>query len=852
MPLGLRYTLCCLLIISTQLHALSDQDYLPKNITYNQAIPTPAQVLGTPVGEWHVRHDQLVEYMRLIAAKSERVSLIETGRTHENRPLLLLAFSAPANQAKLEEIQTTHLNTLAAKTKPNDPLVIWMGYGVHGDESSASNAALLIAYYLAAGEGEQVERLLADNVVLLDPSLNPDGLSRFAQWANMHKGKNLVSDPSHREHQQAWPSARTNHYWFDLNRDWLLLTHPESQARVAQFHKWRPHVLTDFHEMGTNKTYFFQPGISSRKNPWTPLKNVELTQALAEFHASALDKQKKLYFSQEGYDDFYYGKGSTYPDAHGSVGILFEQASSRGHLQDSINGPLRFSETIQNQVTTSLSTFAGAMANKQALLDYQGEFAQQTKKLVKEDSLAGYLLTESEDKTRFNDMLNILTAHKIQVWRLKKEFKLGDTRFDPAHSVFVPLEQPQYRLIKSLFSVRKKFDDNTFYDVSNWNLPLAFNVQYKPVEKKLWRKIPSDKSQTKTPAFIPIKVDSTAYAYAFSWQDYKAPQLLQQLLSKNVKVKIAGEAFSAQTVNGSVSFAAGSVIIPKALKQPDELVDILEERANRLKIRLWSVNSGLTLQGIDLGSNLMLNVEQPKVLLVGGRGTSQYEVGEIWHYLDQRVDLPSTIVDRDKLDGLDLSHYSHIIWVSGNYKSVGEAVLKQIDGWIKQGGVLIGQKSAARWFSEQKWLKTTFVSDEEIALAFEINGLKYADKEAYAAKQKVAGAVFTTQLDLSHPLAFGYTRSTLPVFRNSTVIMRSPESPFLNVARYSESPLLAGYAADELQDLIANSAAVIAHNYGKGKVIAFSDNVNFRGYWRGTSRLLSNAIFMSGFVNAPG
>jgi hypothetical protein len=852
MPLGLRFTLCCLLILSTPLHALSDQDYLPKNITYKQGIPTPAQVLGAPVGEWHVRHDQLVEYMRVIADKSERVSLIETGRTHENRPLLLLAFTSPANQAKLDKIQTTHLSTLSENAKSTDPLVIWMGYGVHGDESSASNAALLIAYYLAAGEGEQVERLLADNVVLLDPSLNPDGLSRFAQWANMHRGKNLVSDPSHREHQQAWPSARTNHYWFDLNRDWLLLTHPESQARVAQFHQWRPHVLTDFHEMGTNKTYFFQPGISSRKNPLTPLKNVELTQALAEFHAAALDKQKKLYFSQESYDDFYYGKGSTYPDAHGSVGILFEQASSRGHLQDSINGPLRFSDTIQNQVTTSLSTFAGAMANKQALLDYQGEFAEQTKTLIKEDNLAGYIISESEDKTRFKDMLSILSAHKIQFWRLKKELKLGDDKFDPLHSVFVPLEQAQYRLIKSLFSERKRFDDNTFYDVSNWNLPLAFNLQYKAVEKKLWRKIPADKNPAKSPAFRPLKVDSTAYAYAFSWQDYKAPQLLQQLLSKNINVRIAGDAFSAQTSNGSVSFAAGSVVIPRALEQPQALVDILEAQANSLEIRLWSINSGLTPQGIDLGSNLMLKVTQPKVLLVGGRGTSQYEVGEIWHYLDQRVDLPSTIVDQNKLQGIDLGHYSHIIWVSGTYKNLEESVLKDVDSWIKQGGVLIGQKSAARWFSEQNWLKANFVSEDDLALAFEINNLKYADKEAYAAKQRIAGAVFNTRLDLSHPLAYGYTRSTLPVFRNSTVIMLKPESPFVTVARYTEDPLLAGYAADELQGLIANSAAVIAHNYGKGKVIAFSDNINFRGYWRGTSRLLSNAIFMSGFINAPG
>ena len=847
MDLVLRIFTFCLLFISVQAAAVIDTTYLPADTQYKAHITTPTQALGSTVGEWHVRHDQIAHYVQLLASQSDRVSLVETGRTHENRPLYLLAFSSVENQQNLAAIQARHIQNLGQSTDKNDPLIIWMGYSVHGDEPSGSNAALLIAYYLAAGESESVNQLLKDNIILLDPSANPDGLSRFAQWANMHKSKNLVSDPNNREHQQAWPSGRTNHYWFDLNRDWLLLTHPESRARIKQFHEWRPHVLTDFHEMGTNSTYFFQPGISSRKNPWTPLKNVELTAALGDFHAAALDKTKQLYFTQESFDDFYYGKGSTYPDAHGSIGILFEQASSRGHLQDSDHGVLKFSDTIQNQVTTSLSTFAGALANKQAILDYQIDFAKQTKDLVKDDDLAGYILNEKFDQTRFSTMLEIMSAHKIQYFPLSKDVKVDGQIFDTVNSMFVPLDQPQYRLIKSLFSTRKFFDDNTFYDVSNWNLPLAFNIQYKAVE----RRPKLNKQPAKTPSTVNPKLLPGAYAYAFSWQDYRAPKLLQRLLANKVRVKLAGDAFFAQTSQGGHSFSAGAVIVPIALEQPENLLDIIGTQNKELGISIHSVTSGLTRQGIDLGSRKMLNITQPKVLLVGGRGTSEYELGEVWHYLDQHVDMPVSIADLDQLGGLSLDSYTHMIWVEGKYKQVPEKTVNKIEGWLNKGGVLIGQKSAANWFSDNKWLKIGFKSKSEIRLAFETTGMTYKDHEALKAKQRIAGAVFETQLDISHPLAFGYTSTTLPMFRNSALVMRQPEKPFVTVASYVKSPLMAGYSADELQQVIGGSAAIVSNNFGKGKVIGFVTNVNFRGVWYGTSRLMSNAIFMASFINTP-
>ncbi|WJG09330.1 M14 metallopeptidase family protein [Aliiglaciecola sp. LCG003] len=853
--ISMRSSLVSLLCwVQLSAFAMSDMDYLPKSIQYDPNIPKPAEILGAPVGTWHVRHDQLVEYMKVLAQSSDRVSVVETGRTHENRPLLLLTITDSSNQSKIASMRSRHLNILSSGDTPteDDPLVLWMGYSVHGDEPSGANASMLVAYYLAAAQGPEIDKLLKTNIVLLDPSVNPDGLSRFAQWANMHKGQNLVADPNHREHRQHWPSGRVNHYWFDLNRDWLLLTHPESRARIKQFQQWRPHVLTDFHEMNPNSTFFFQPGIESRKNPWTPDQNVTLTEALGDFHAAALDDTKQLYFTQEAFDDFYYGKGSTYPDAQGSIGILFEQASSRGHLQDTINGPLAFSATIQNQVTTSLSTFKGAVANKPALLKYQADFAKHTDQLLNDDDERGYLLTQGKDSGRFNQLKQILQQHQIEFFGLDKDAKIDDATYRSVDSIFVPLEQPQYRLIKSIFSTRKRFADNTFYDVSNWNLALAFNIQYSAVDKSDFRRLSVSKKYAEKPPVQLPRLQDGAYAYGFSWNDYYSPKLLQRLLEADVQVRIAGGAFSATTTSGNISFSSGSVVIPTALKQPADLLATLTRLSTELSIPIWSIESGLTKQGIDLGSGKMHAIEVPKVMIVGGLGTSQYEAGETWHYLDNHVGLPVSIIDLERLARVDLSGYSHMIWVDGRYKDVPESLSDKVKSWVQNGGILIGQQGAAKWFTEKEWLKAKFMQQSEIDGAFKGKNMTFSDKEGFEAKQRIAGAAFATSLDITHPLGFGYERTLLPVFKNSGAVMLMPEKAFVTVAHYTEKPLLAGYTSDELQDLIADSAAIVAHNMGQGKIIGFANNPNFRGYWYGTSRLLSNAIYMASFIDAQG
>jgi hypothetical protein len=840
--------------------AHSDLDFLPTDVTFNPAIPTPEAVLGYPVGTWHVRHDQLIAYMEAVAVASDRVTLETTGLTHEQRKLVLLSITTPENQRNIAQIKANHQATITAGKAPKEsaPLVMYMGYSVHGNEPSGSNAALLIAYYLAAAQGPQVDELLENAVILLDPSLNPDGLARFAQWANMHKGKHPSANSLHREHKERFPSGRTNHYWFDLNRDWLLLTHPESRARVAQFQAWRPHILTDFHEMYTDQTYFFQPGVPSRKNPLTADQNIDLTNLLGEYHAQALDDEAQLYFTQERFDDFYYGKGSTYPDAHGAVGILFEQASSRGHLQDSINGQLSFAQTIKNQVTTSFSTFKGALAHKSTFLQHHAQFTRDTEALQQQDEVGGYLIALSKDAKRNQAIVANLNAHNITTTLLTRDIKANNIEFTAGDALFVTTAQPQYRLLSSLFSTRKSFPDNTFYDVSNWNIALAYNLAFTSLTKREARKV--DATVIKQ---MPDKTDSSPsmnhavtskVAYVFTWDDSSAPALLYRLLANDLQARIAGKPFSAKTQSGEVEqFAAGTIIIPAGLQRSAQWQEKLRTMADHLTVQLVGLTSGLTPQGIDLGSPSMQVATLPNVMIVGGVGTSETEVGEIWHYFDTRLKMPVAVVDQDRISSANIADFTHIVFASGSYRSLSDSDIKALKSWVRDGGIAIGTKRGAAFLAQQGLLEASVLDSDAIDNEFSEADLHFADQDAHHAQKLVAGATYQALVDTTHPIMFGVVdqakpNALLPMFKTNNMVLKAVDKPFISVAKYSMEPLLGGYSAEAMQELIAQSSAIVAHPYGRGQVIGFTDNVNFRGYWRGTEKLMANAVFMAKLI----
>ncbi|WP_404342079.1 M14 metallopeptidase family protein [Pseudoalteromonas mariniglutinosa] len=826
--------------------------YFEQDIKFDPAIPSPEKVLGYEVGEWHVRHDQLVHYLQVLAEKSDRINIEVIGRTHEQRPLVMLTITAADKLHDIENIRQAHLARLASKESVSNtkhPAVVWMGYSVHGNESSGSNSALLIAYYLAAAQGVDIDKLLNNTVILLDPALNPDGLARFANWANSNRGMNLSADPNAREHVESWPSSRTNHYLFDLNRDWLLLQHPESRARIAKFHDWKPNILTDFHEMGPNSTYFFQPGIPSRKHPITPDENVTLTKAIANYHAKTLDEHNALYFTEESFDDFYYGKGSTYPDVNGGVGILFEQASSRGHLQETINGPLSFPFTIKNQLLTSLSTFQAAIDNRQALLDYQAKFYNQAIELADDEDYQGYVVKGGADRSRMQLFLDLLKQHQINAYKLEEPLTVNNQKFANT-SYYVPLAQPQFRLIKAIFSEQKRFVDNTFYDVSGWTLAHAFNLDFAQVNSRWGLKVADIPwQQVIKPRYEAL---TESYAFAFKWDDYLAPKMLNRLLQQGIKARVALTPLTAKSLHKSISLDAGSIIISAGLQTKAQWVDILNQAQTEFAIEVMPITTGLTSKGADLGSRSMAVVEAPNVLLVGGEGTSQYEVGEVWYYLDRFVGLAPSIIEMERLDSIELSDYSHIVLANGHYNRLNDATKVAIKSWVREGGVIWGHKGGAKFLVDQQLLKTSYLSRRDVASAFNTEGLKYADKDDLAGRQRIAGAIFNTQVDVTHPLTFSLERNTLPVFKNSTWLLEQSTAPFVNVLTYTDKPLLAGFTDDINIKQVAGGAAMVAHSYGRGSVIGMTDNPVFRGYWYGTSRLLSNALFFGKTFSADG
>ena len=805
--------------------------YLPQDNSYNQNIPTPESILGFQVGEWHVSHDKLVEYMKALANASDRISLENRGTTYEGRPLLLLTITSPKNHQNIEAIRTEHLKLSDASASSSlstatMPLVIYQGYSIHGNEASGANAGLLVAYYLAAAEGNYINELLDNTVILFDPSYNPDGLNRFASWVNTHKSQNLSTDPSDREYNEAWPRGRTNHYWFDMNRDWLVSQLPESQARIKSFHQWKPNILTDHHEMGTNSSFFFQPGIPSRTHPLTPKLNQELTKEIATYHAKALDKIGSLYYSEESFDDFYYGKGSTFPDINGGIGILFEQASARGHVQESDNGLLTFAFAIRNHFTAALSTMRAGKNMRSDLLDYQRNFYKNAQKEVSRDKNKAIIFGDPADKAKTFHFAAMLKRQKIKFHKSAK----NET------SYIIPMNQPNYRMIKGMFEKRTTFTDSLFYDVSAWTLPLAFDINYSYTTNT--SSLGTEVTELAFPqGSVSVKSE---YAYLFEWDEYYTPKALYQILKRGIRAKVAMKTFSANGKN----YDYGTIMIPaqNQKKSADDIYTLLSNIAKETGVNIDAANTGLT-KGIDLGSSNFKTLKKPEIAVLVGDGINSYDAGEIWHVLDTRYDIPITKLSTRNLNRADLSKYTTIIMPNTSGNTLSDAKIN-LETFVKNGGNLIAYRNSLKWLNTNKFIKLDFKKSKG-----ETKNVTFDQQQNFRGAQVIGGAIFEAEVDRTHPINFGYNDNKIALFRNTTVFIK-PDSTgtYKNAIQYTKKPLLSGYVSKENLKQLAGSLPFKTAKLGKGKVIVFTDNTNFRAFWYGTNKLMMNAIFFGNFM----
>jgi hypothetical protein len=800
--------------------------YLPNNVTYNKSVPTPKEIIGHEVGEWHVTHDKLTEYMKVLASSSDRISIETRGTTYEGRPLLLLTITAPENHKNLEEIRQAHINASnnSSVDISKNPIVVYQGFSIHGNEPSGSNAALAVAYYLAAAEN--IDDLLRNTVILFDPSFNPDGLQRFAYWANINKSKNINPDPNDREYNEIWPRGRTNHYQFDMNRDWLPVQLPESKARIASFHKWLPNILTDHHEMGSNASFFFQPGIPSRTNPLTPQMNQDLTKEIATYHAKALDKIGSLYYSEESFDDFYYGKGSTFPDINGSIGILFEQASSRGHAQETVNGVLTFPFTIRNQFTAALSTLEAAKNMRIKILEYQQDFYKESRNSGEKKAI---VFGDEKDGAKSFHLAEVLKRHQVDIHEIKSDFSVKGKKFKKGYSYVVPMNQKNQRLVKAMFDVRKTFKDSLFYDVSAWTFNHAFGVDY--AENISLAKAGSEITNLKIKnGTVSFKSD---YGYLMPWNEYYTPKALNAILQEGLRAKVSMKNFK----NEGNSYEYGTIFIPVQNQKLNatDLYQFLKNAAIASHVQIKGVATGLN-EGIDLGSNNFSAIKKPKVAMLVGNGIAGNDSGEIWHLLDQRFDMHLTRLDISYFTNIDISKYTHIVIPSSK---IDKVAINKLKTWVKNGGVLVGYKNTAKWLSSNKMISLQFDKQKMDT----IKNVSFENKSLQSGAQYIGGAIFEANLDRSHPINFGYKNDKIALFRNSTLFIKADKKSYNNPIQYTSSPLLSGYISKENAKVIKNTVPFKVQRLGKGSVIVFTDNTNFRAFWYGTNKLLMNAIF---------
>lgn len=819
--------------------------YLPA-INYDPAVENPKDFLGYVPGEWHYSHDQVVYYGKQLAQNSPRVVYKEYARSHENRPLFHLIITHPDNMNRLEQIKQAHQDMTYADKKvdlSNLPAIINLGYNVHGNEQSSVGAAVLIAYYLAAGQSPYLDSLLRNTVVLIDPCLNPDGMNRFSTWVNSHKSKNLVSNPASREFNEPWPGSRTNHYWFDLNRDWLPVVHPESRGRIKAYQEWLPNIVCDYHEMGTNSTYFFQPGVPDRNNPLTPQRTFELTEQIARYHAKYLDELGSLYYSREDFDDFYYGKGSTYPDVNGAIGILFEQASSRGHLQDSKFGPLSYPFTIRNQVYTSFSSLEAAFRMREELLVWKRTFYTSALKDAANHPVKAYVFDAQGDFNKAMQFLDVLGHHNIDVFQTNEVTKASGMEF-PRGSFIVPLDQRHHRLIRGIFDTTTEFQDSLFYDVSSWTLPLGMNLKYAPISTAgEVSKIKGGLFELNNVALRPEPVPDAGYAYAMDWNDYFTPAALSLLLDENVQVQYTNKSFKSITNRGEKEFGAGSIIIPLQSQQisQTQLKNILQKIINTYGLPVYAIESGSASNGIDLGSPRIDMFKKPTIAILAGSGMYSNEVGEVWHLLDQKMNMKGIILDVDQFNRANWSEITHLVMVSGN-PSLSDGQVGKLKEWVQSGGTIIGLHRGNSWLKSKGFAfleSATNPEKEEEDNARKPYDLVSNDRGS----RLISGAIFSTDIDRTHPLFYGYESDQLPVFRRGTDFYKPSKNAYATPAIYSEKALLSGYVHHSLKDQLSGHAAVVVSGVGSGKVISILDNPLFRGYWTGTHKLFMNAIF---------
>lgn len=837
--------------------AEADRLLLPpawRDVPLRDDLPSPSSFGGFEFGSRLWQHHELVAYFRMLDERSERASWEPYATSHQRRPLGHLTITAAANRERLDEIRAAHRGLTdpersSAIEIDRLPAIVVAGYGVHGDEPSASHAAAVVAWFLCAAQDSRIDSWLDELVIRVDPCLNPDGFERFSSWSNEYAGANPSDEPWHREHRQGWPGGRTNAYWFDLNRDWMPLVHPESRGRLSEFRAWRPVLTLDFHEMGTDSTYFFQPGEPKRSHPRSPLGTRELTARLAEFHAAALDRMGTRYFTEERFDDFYPGKGSTYPDLSGAVGILFEQSSARGVRQTGTRGTRTLRSTVRNQVATSFSSFEGSVALRTELLENLRRSYREADQAARVDPLAAYAFAAPKDGGRLDRFAELLARHDIASRRLIEATEVermdGSRSTLPAGTLIVDARQRESRLLRAIFDRPTDFEENAFYDVSAWSLPLAFDLDQTELAA-----MPSDDRLGEALEWErPGVADGPAIAYVVSWSPSAAPAELVRLARAGIQVHAASEAFVTEIDGESRRFEPGALaVFPESDLETGNVDDsaLRQALAASPVLRWEGVRSGITSEGIDFGSGSWLPVPAPRIAVLIGDGVDRYAAGAVRHRLDLELGTAATLIDVGDLAGAARESWTAIV-VAGGSPSIDAAGIAALEGWIERGGTLVVLGDACGWGAARNWFGL-MPAPTASGTASNPERRPYAEADDDRALERIAGAIVASEIDLTHPIGWGLADPHVPVFRDHALMLARSASAYATPGVYDSEAVLAGYVSPRQRERFADAASIVVASRGRGRIVAIAEQPVYRGFFHGSARLFDNAVLFGPLI----
>ena len=809
--------------------------FLPDTCSYNKAVPTPAEVLGFQIGEFQTNPEQGVNYIKALAAASDRVVLKQYGWTYERRPLYILIISTEENIRNLDSIKEQHarLSDPSADAPTDGPLVNWFGNTIHGNETSGFNASLLLAYHLAASQSAHTRKILEKTIVIIDPMINPDGIGRFTEWVNSHRSAVPNADNQELEHTEAWPGGRSNHYWFDLNRDWINQTQPESSYRAAEMLSWKPNIYTCAHEQGSEANYHFSPGEPTRVHPLIPDECQAFIRRLAsDYYAPAFDKQGMMYFSGEVYDDYYPGRGREYMDFYGGIALLWEEQSSRGFLRNTVNGLLSFPLSIHNQLTAEMATLRGGYDMREELLKYQKNYFRTTSR----EGSGYYVFGSSDDIASAWKLAQTVARNDVDIYKLGRKVTVGDKTFVPDSAFVVPVRQASHRMVEALFEIRESYADSLSYDITGWTMPMAFNLPYAKVASATL----GDKFDE---AVVPAgKYSRASYAYAFEWTGFYAPRALYRLLSEGVFAKVAQGKFS---VDGK-TFSHGSVIVPLGeayQRVPAERIHALMAQIAREDwIDVYALSSGFA-GGHNLGSANFATARLPRVAVIGSNEASSVPVGDLWYLMDQLYRIPLSIIPAEGLASLDRDRYN-VLFVTAAHGSMTAGAAAKVKSWVERGGTLVTLEQGHQFLRKLglEALKTK-------AQAFPTD-ISYDNIATAARAQSIPGVILDAKIDVTHPLGWGYRRAELPVFKNNAIMLEPLQNKLRTPLMHPAKVLLSGNMLPRLQEMLADTPVAVLTALGSGRIVSLTIDPAFRGVWYGTSKLAANAMFWPETVSA--